>query len=1153
MKKTITFSGRWAIMVLILLFFGFSGQSIAQTVDATTAITWPFNLGTANQVPNYTAGTDSYFKPTSVALGINYVYNGTKTEAATPGITYTSIKNPGTSNTPTGVNSGNLLAFNITPVTGLGFKPTTISFNCQRFGTGSGVFDVYWKSNDGTTTKSTLIKSGIQPARSGATSANEYNFVSLDLSGLSLPSSTKECTLQIYIHSLAGGKDVGLSNVVINGAVTGTIAAVTSYSLTTSNVPVAGGSIVNSPVGSTHDSGTSITVTATKNFGYVFSHWADEAGQQVSTANPYTFTLTGNTVLKAVYNSINTYALTLTQTGGNDYMVVPTPAGTMVGGQRMYEAGTDVRIKASGNSIFNFSNWGTGETSPELAVVMNQNTAVAAVYSTIDYVVGWDFYKAGNTGRVADFASKPDNAAAGLVLRKADGTTNSWLDKSIVAASGNYGRGSAVNWKPIGELYYYQISFNASDFVDMSVKAGMLYSYVAHSVQKVEYSLDGTNFTTLGTYTLANSQTWFDQTFPLPAAANNAPIVYVRWIPDYTSAKVGTLGTGANPETSSSDGTSISEIYVYGSQAVINDGIAPVLSSSVPANGATGASSSGKIVLNFDEKVQIAPGTAATLGSKTLTPEVAGKTISFPYAALDYNANYTFTLGGAKVSDLSGNTLATPISFSFSTLNKPAVTKKRYNFIVGVDGNFAAALAAAQAAASSGERFYIFFPNGNYDLGNTTGDATQQTIINLPNVSFIGQSADGVTLFNEPLAANEGIATTPTINLQSDAKNIYMQDLTILNKMDYRKGVFTGRAVALRDQGDRNIYKNVKLLSNQDTFYTGGNRIYLENSEIHGTVDFIFGGGDVFFNACSIYLEDRSGNHVTAAATGSNWGYVFRDCTIDGFAQNNGSYKLGRPWQGTPKVVFINTVMKQLPAVEGWSQWGAPPSVYAEYNSTTGSGGLIDLSGRRTTYNYTNGGGGTVVLNPVLTETQANNYTIDNVLSGVDAWQPKLYTDQITAPVVVGNATTLTWTDNNYVLGWAVTKDGVFVDFVTTNSYTIPNGTTSGKYKVRAANSMGGLGLDSNEVDLATLGVANHQSLNVKVYPNPVINNQFFVTIPSTVENATMELFGLDGKQLMKKAVKNAVEEVNVSGMTSGVYLLKINSSNGSQTVKIVK
>ncbi|MEN3323740.1 pectinesterase family protein [Mariniflexile soesokkakense] len=1123
-----------------IVFFATSMQLMAQTVNETATIIWPFNLGTANQVATYSgsASTADYFKPDYTSLGSNYIYNGSKTESTQPGVTYTSIKNPGGSNTPTGAIVGNLLSFNITPVTGLNFAPTSIAFNCQRFGTGSGLFDLYWKSTDGT---SKLIQANVKPARSGADGVNS---VSIDLTSLSIPSSSGLCTLEVYVHSLGGGKDVGISNVQIIGNLSGTVATVTTYTVTTSNMPVNGGSITSFPVGSVHDEGTEITLTASRNFGYQFSHWADGAEQQVSTNNPYTFTLNSNVELKAVYTVINTYSLDLTVNGGAaNYMVAIAPTGTMVSSSRMYEEGTSVTLTASNNEIFNFSNWESGETNAILNVVMDGNKSISAEYNALGYIVGWDFYVSGSSGRPADFSSDVVNDASALILRQADGTQSSWLDKSS-PAGGYEGRNAAVNWKPIADKFYYQISFNATDYTDISVKASMLYNYNAYSKQLCEYSIDGTNFTQIGSIDLVNAKTYYDGVFTLPSDANNQSAVYIRWIPDYNSSIIGATATN--------DGTTISGIYVFGTESVFNDGIAPVLANSVPTNNASGASATGKVVLNFDERVKIADNTTATLNGKDLTPVVFGKSISFNYSGLDYNTQYTFELAGNVVSDLADNTKTDAISITFTTLNKPTVTKKTYDFIVGVDGNFAAALAAAQAASSSGERFFIFFPDGEYDLGNTTGDATQQTFINIPKVSFIGQSADGVVLFNEPLAANEGIGTTPTINFQTNSKDIYMQDITLLNKMDYRKGAFTGRAVALRDQGDRNIYKNVKLLSNQDTFYTGSNRIYLENSEIHGTVDFIFGGGDVFFNECDIYLEDRGGNHVTAAATASSWGYVFRDCTIDGFPQTNGTYKLGRPWQSSPKTVFINTVMKVLPANEGWSEWGAAPSVYAEYNSLTSSGVPLDLSGRRTTYNYTNGGGGTVVLNPVLTPEQAGTYTIENVLSGTDTWQPTLFTEQASVPVLSKSGSTLNWDNNDYVLGWAVFKDNVFVDFVTSNSYTIPGSTSTGVYSLRAANAMGGLGLSSNQVDIS-LGIKENNLLGVKVYPNPVINDEVFVSIPSVSLNTTMALFGLDGRLIMKENIKSNKLTINMSKMPSGVYLLKVDSEKGTQVSKIIK
>ena len=71
------------------------------------------------------------------------------------------------------------------------------------------------------------------------------------------------------------------------------------------------------------------------------------------------------------------------------------------------------------------------------------------------------------------------------------------------------------------------------------------------------------------------------------------------------------------------------------------------------------------------------------------------------------------------------------INIAFTTISRPTVTKKLFDFVVGVDGDFSAALTAAQNASSSGNRFYIFFPDGNHDIGTNTGDANQMTRINM--------------------------------------------------------------------------------------------------------------------------------------------------------------------------------------------------------------------------------------------------------------------------------------------------------------------------------------------------------------------------------------------------------------------------------------
>ena len=1036
-------------LYFIFLFILSSVSLQAQTVNQSLDVTWSFGLGTTNQVATYTEGTQNYFNPDYFSVASNLKLLDKRT---TNTIDYTRFQPVVQNNTPT---EADVVAFGIRPKTGLQFKPTRVSFNCQRYGTDGGKIDVKWKTHDGT---ETILQTGITPARDNSGAAT---FADIDLSALTINPTETEGKLMIYIYSLGNTKQAGLANIKVTGEVTGELVNVTTYTLSTEVLPTGAGTVTSNPVGTSFDEGTEITLTANRNFGFNFARWENEAGETVSTESVYTFKLNANSTLKAVFTPINTYELNLNTDGGaKTYMISVSPTPTVVEGKNMYENGTNVTLTASNNDILTFTNWENNETNAVRTISMTENKNITATYSAIDFVAAWDFYMTGNGGRAADFASNTENEASALVLRLADGTTSSWLDKSQMAAGGYEGAPAAVNWKPLTDKYYYQIMVNATEFTGLSVKSSMLFNYNAYSIQKVEYSLNGTDFTTLGQIEMTSAKVWYPATFTLPAAADHAEKVYIRWIPDYASSLVGT--------TSNNDGTAIAGVYVLGTKEVPNEDIPPVLLSTVPANNATGASTTGKIVLNFDEKVQVAAGTKATIGSKEISPVVSGKTITFPYTGLDYNTSYTFTLAAGQVSDLSGNTMTTPVSIAFTTISRPTVTKKTFDFVVGVDGDFKAAIAAAQAAQASGNRFYIFFPDGEYNIGENTGDANQMTTISIPRLSLIGQSSN-VLVYNQSI--QEAINTTATMYFTSSSSDNYMQDIILRNKMDFRTGTLKGRGIALWDQGNKNIYKNVKLQSNQDTYYSGNViRSYFENCDIHGTVDFLCGGGDIFFNECLIYLEERSGNVITAPSTSTDWGYVFNNCTIDGFPVNNNGYRLGRPWSNAPKAVFLNTTMKVLPVSAGWGDpMNVVPAVFAEYNSMTTNGAAIDLSGRRTTYTKD---ATTVVLNPVLSAEQAASYTIENVLGGTDTWQPKLYTDQAAAPVIAGDERVISWTNSDYVLCWAVFRNNQFVKFVTTNSYTIPEETTSGStYTVKAANEMGGLSQSSNPYEYVKTGI----------------------------------------------------------------------------------
>lgn len=1035
----------------------------AQTVNSDVAATWPFDLGTEGQTATITPdGSDEWFKSCYVLVGSKLSFKDTRD---VDGTTQTRLQ---PTEQASGAADDNMIRFVISPKTGLKFTPSKVSFTSTRFGTDGGQIDIAWVNPDGS--KITLA-TGESPSRDNKTPP--YTNYSYDINSATVAEG--ECGLQINVYELGNTKQIGFANIIIEGKIEGTPVEVKQCNLTIQVSPEGAGTVSVQPAGSlVFDENTEITLTQTRNFGYKFTGWNVD-GETVSTNDTYNFTITDDVTVTANYEQVNTYSLTYGATGGGrDYMITPTPEPTVVDGKNMYEEGQEVTLTATGNYILDFANWSSGETTPELKVTMDADkNATAAFSSKLDCIAGWDFYTAGNESRKADFYAA-DNDADVLIMRNETGEQSSWLDKSIADEGGQEGRGAAVNWKEnaIGD-YYWQTQINAEAFKDITVHSAMFYNFNAYPKQDVEYSLNGTTWTKAGTFNLDKQKTWFEQDIKLPEEANNQKTVYIRWKSDKTSAITGS--------ESVKDGISIADIYITGTQEYVNDGVAPKLESTVPAEGATNASANGRIVLNFDEKVKVKEGATATLGDLELEPQVSGKTVMFEYKGLSYSTRYTFTLPANTVSDLTDNFITDDITVNFTTMTRPVVTKALYDFIVPNNGTITEAIAAAANREDTSKRFYIFVKQGDYVIPASEtepvpgSDGKQypdpRTIVSTPNVSIIGEGMDNTSFANtvpdniknekgEDVNPLEGLDYSATFEFTKDVTGMYVQDITFRNSMDDG----TGRNCALDDGGNKNVFKNVRLYGYQDTYLSDNQngRFYFEGGELRGRTDFLCGKGDVYYNGVTLVMCE-AGGYLAVPSLPKEYGYIFKDCTIKGETNGvDGNYTLGRPWgEGTPIALYIDTKMEVQPTAAGWSEMGTGwPARFAEYNSTTASGTTIDLSNRKKTF------AGTHDNNPVLTKEEADFYTIENVLGGDDDWNPTSLTEQASAPTGVEiDGSTLTWDDNQYVLCWAVCRDGKVIGFTTEPTYTVTD--ANAKYSVRAANQMGGLG-EAAEAQVAT-------------------------------------------------------------------------------------
>ena len=361
-------------------------------------------------------------------------------------------------------------------------------------------------------------------------------------------------------------------------------------------------------------------------------------------------------------------------------------------------------------------------------------------------------------------------------------------------------------------------------------------------------------------------------------------------------------------------------------------------------------------------------------------------------------------------------------------------------------------------ANKDSERSFIYLPNGTYDLNETV-----KTAISGHNISIIGESMDGTIIKTAPDVTIEGLGKADMFSVSST--NLYLQDLTLWNALDYYKAGSAGRAAVMQDSGNRTIGKNVRMLSYQDTYYSSnsGMQSYWENCDIHGTVDFICGGGDVRFQNTTISLEPRATNGsgsrtIVAPTTNTNFGYVFDNCKVVDLAEGKGNWNFGRTWQNTPITVYLNTTLDENAAKtlisSRWIEKGMnnkDPKLFGEFNT-------MDVNGNNITpaSNTINSYSGS--FETIINADQAANYSYQMMFSEniEKPWDPASLTKQADAPANLkfGNGE-MTWDAGANAQYWIVMKNNEVYEITSTPSCYIDD--EFAEYSVRAANAMGGL------------------------------------------------------------------------------------------------
>lgn len=529
---------------------------------------------------------------------------------------------------------------------------------------------------------------------------------------------------------------------------------------------------------------------------------------------------------------------------------------------------------------------------------------------------------------------------------------------------------------------------------------------------------------------------------------------------------------------------------------------------------------SGVVKLNFNRPMKA---TSYQYGNVSSSTDI-GKEQIIKY--WDLPSEGTVTLKIMPTGDIYGGTYGQEITLTLHVAKDDTrYHHHTFNFIVGKDGNMDEAIKAANEYTKTDHRYYIFVPDGEYQLtGNTTisfsedpvdengkprkdmnGKNNGKTEIRKSNISLIGQSKEGVKICNHPVV--EGISYTATIQLNENTNDFYAQDLTLENQFNYWGALGgssgAGRAVAFWDRGNRSILKNVALMSWQDTYYSDNSspdyRGYFENCDLWGVVDWICGNGDIWFEKCNLIVRDRTDNNIVASGTEKSqaWGYVFNNCTIrpetDKPTQLKGNdWTLARPRNNSPACTFLNTKMYTQPRTYGWNKMKEGLKVrFHEYNSVDESDTPIPLGTRSLAACSPAPGSDDCIL------TNTSDYNIRNVMGGTDAFEPQELCKQIDAESgllskkdeeledkeKVDTKNHIIWDDsistNDNLLQWKDQKEALcyfifkldeetqkwIYKVNTTENQINLNDYGNGFYCIRAANQRGGLGSATKAIE----------------------------------------------------------------------------------------
>ena len=232
-----------------------------------------------------------------------------------------------------------------------------------------------------------------------------------------------------------------------------------------------------------------------------------------------------------------------------------------------------------------------------------------------------------------------------------------------------------------------------------------------------------------------------------------------------------------------------------------------------------------------------------------------------------------------------------------------------------------------------------------------SGTYVQKTLISADDLTIIGENRGTTVITYDDYARKihadgREYNTFRTYTVCVTGERVKLKNLTVENSNTDPSSV--GQCVALSVNAKNFYAENVDLKSTQDTLFCSPfpddlvvryrgfipeRELYMDgtalqifrNCRISGTVDFIFGCAEAYFDGCELISlpESRGTGFITAPAHSlkQERGFTFINCNLVSGGAGENSVFLARPWRDFGKCEFINCHLGNHIKAELYDKW----------------------------------------------------------------------------------------------------------------------------------------------------------------------------------------------------------------------------------------